>query len=489
MELIKALVKIVTPNKIKHLPVNFSTDDWAGKLYEILQKEQLIDDKNIALKLFGENPNRRTYYNEAKKKLRERLLNALFLIEPDENNSNFNAAIFKIQKGISAMHISRYFGMPKVAKEIAEKYLKLALEYEQINEALGFSLFLKHYYASIYRNELQFNKHSQKVVALFDLQQMEQRVYNIYLDTLFELSRHKTVSEEVKRKVVAYAGQVEPLLDESISFRTAFYSFSILYYCAELQGEYERIVQVCERGLQYFIHQPKKLSKPAIFSFTYHLLPLYIKTGQFAKARQLTFHALDLVKIGSINWVLSYRYLTIIAFHQQEYGKVNEFLKLVKTKGRFQYGRFKEDWLLFDGYLHLFQQALDLPFSTKTIRPGKFLNEIDNYSSDKRNTYFNARLVYFLLCLQQEKYDLLIEQVDGLDRYASRYLKKPDSLRAYYLTKSLLQIVKSGFNRTKALKKAQPWLDKLQATNKDRQDADLELVPFGNLWNLVTRVA
>ena len=485
MELIKSLASIVTPNKTRHLPLNLQTKDLTGKLYQLVSQSDNLTDEEAINQLFGPVLHQRKYLNETKTKLRNRLIDSLLFIDPDDNSSNLDKAIFRIHKAYSTMHICRYVGLPKVAKNLAAKYIDIALEFDQTNEALSFCFFLKHYYSSIDRNKKQFDKYSNLVAKLLDIQNQENRLYNIYLDLLFGISDNKSVSKETLNKALIYSKMTKELLSgESINFKIAFWSYSIQYISAELHKDHLEIVSICEKGLNYFNSIPSKVSKPAIFHFTYYLVPLYINLGKYEEALLKLDNAISLVKPGSFNWIVCYRYFTIIVLHQQQYEKAQDHCQQVKIKGRFQYGRIKEDWMLFEAYIHLFQEAYQLPFKTKVIRPAKFINEIESYSKDKRNTYFNARVAYFLLLLQQGRTDQLIEIVDGMDRYAHRYLKQPDSIRAYYLFKLLILIPKWSFDKDRITIKSKPWLEKLNSTDKLKQDADLELVPFEDLWEL-----
>ena len=102
MEAIKSLLQIITPNKTKYLEVNLKTEDWPGTLYELLTNQENLEDKEAAQLMFGNDANQATYFQITKRKLRDRLINMLFLIVPDANNSNHSDLQFKIQKSTNS---------------------------------------------------------------------------------------------------------------------------------------------------------------------------------------------------------------------------------------------------------------------------------------------------------------------------------------------------------------------------------------------------
>ena len=103
MRIIKSLMNVVTPNKIKSLPVQLNTNNKTGTLYELIKERPNIEDSGAISILFPGTTYSRIRYNEVKRRLRSRLTDTLFLIQPDDNNTSSTSAVFKIQKACALM--------------------------------------------------------------------------------------------------------------------------------------------------------------------------------------------------------------------------------------------------------------------------------------------------------------------------------------------------------------------------------------------------
>lgn len=93
----------------------------------------------------------------------------------------------------------------------------------------------------------------------------------------------------------------------------------------------------------------------------------------------------------------------------------------------------------------------------------------------------NAKFVHFLLCLNTDKSNELIDQIEANEIYAARYLNHEDSIRVYSIFKALLLISKYCFQKEKVVMIVKPLLNKLAAAYQNQRDLDTLLALKGQL--------
>ena len=96
-------------------------------------------------------------------------------------------------------------------------------------------------------------------------------------------------------------------------------------------------------------------------------------------------------------------------------------------------------------------------------------------------------IIQILFLLAQKRYDTVINRMEAIDRYCSRYLKQDKNYRCNLFIRLLLQIPKAHFHPKTVLSRADRYLTLLRQhpLQLSPQGHDIEIVPFEDLWEMV----
>jgi len=84
----------------------------------------------------------------------------------------------------------------------------------------------------------------------------------------------------------------------------------------------------------------------------------------------------------------------------------------------------------------------------------------------------------------KRKYNDAIDRIEAIEKYSSRYLHQEDTFRSNCFIKMLLTIPISSFHKAAVLRKAAPYLKKLESApfEVSNQSIEVEIIPFEKLW-------
>jgi hypothetical protein len=80
----------------------------------------------------------------------------------------------------------------------------------------------------------------------------------------------------------------------------------------------------------------------------------------------------------------------------------------------------------------------------------------------------------------------MIDRMEALDKYRSRYLMEEKYIRSNIFIKMLILLVKADFCPNKVLEKVNPYLMDLKKYPFNEMTAghELEIIPYTDLWHL-----
>lgn len=149
----------------------------------------------------------------------------------------------------------------------------------------------------------------------------------------------------------------------------------------------------------------------------------------------------------------------------------------------------QEKWILYGFFLHYLAllDKLNLPkeeVQFNNFRLGKFLNQVPTYVQDKRGLNIPILIAQILFLVLKKEYDLVINRMEAIEKYCSRYLRQDDAFRSNCFIRILLQLPEAGFHRAGVVRKAQKYLDKLKTVPLEiaSQPFEIEIIPYEDLW-------
>ncbi len=228
--------------------------------------------------------------------------------------------------------------------------------------------------------------------------------------------------------------------------------------------------------------------------FLHQKLVCHLQLKQFEAGKAAAERSLGMIPDGAFNWFKNHELHFLLAMHTREYKDAYLTWSNATTHKKYQYldDNSKEKWTLYGFFLHYLTLLgkLETPKEeTKfnNFRLGKFLNQVPTYSQDKRGFNIPILIAQILFLVLKKEYDLVIDRMETIEKYCTRYLRQDDSFRSNCFIRMLLQLPEAGFHRAAAIRKAQKFLDKLGAMPLEiaAQPFEIEIIPYENLWQFV----
>lgn len=497
MEELRFLIGTISKNKVKQIEVignGRNQDSLLNRLYNGISSGEYKDDKIAAEDLFNESENRKAYYNRLKRQLKDRLYNTLFLIDTNEPNySDLQKAYYNCYKNISAIKILIGKQNRQSAIPLAIKTLKITEKYEFTDITLAIARELRLHYGILVGDKKKFNRYNELVAKYTEIYLAELEAEEYYSAIMV----HFVNSSANKDEVIENADRLtKVLLDKSTKINS--YWFNYLTYIMlvmrfELANDYQNVLKISKRAMEYFESKKHLTSNRTIFYFKYRSIGGHIKLKNLKLALITAQECAKLSTEGSVNWYASLHYLMIISYHSKNLDLAFSTYEIAISHSNFKahLQNLSEDWRIHEAFIFYF--LLTKRVSSKKqrnipkFRISKFLNEVPIYSKDKRGNNVTIIILQLLFLLQQKKYGAIIDKMEALQTYTHRYLRQDDTFRSNCFIKMLLCLPAASFHKKGVLRKADKYWKKLQSVplEKANQSAEMEIVPYEMLWEFV----
>lgn len=159
-------------------------------------------------------------------------------------------------------------------------------------------------------------------------------------------------------------------------------------------------------------------------------------------------------------------------------------------------GSARDDWRLYGGYLHLLAQMKKLDADKVAEVDGpfrftKFSNDFSVLNKDKEGMNIPLVLLLVLYSLAQGNYQDSGPSLEALDKYRQRYLENDLNRRSAIFVKMLAALARREFEQASADRKIQKELEELkaEAPQLSRQTFAVEVIPYEDLWEMLTETA
>jgi hypothetical protein len=174
--------------------------------------------------------------------------------------------------------------------------------------------------------------------------------------------------------------------------------------------------------------------------------------------------------------------------HKKDYQQAWEIFTETKAQKGFKHltNIRKEDWLVIEAYLAILIKLNKIKGDTGDFKIKKVLNLLEISAKDKvgRNvSLLILKVVHDIINKQEEN---LIQEIEILSKYRSRYVKGDSEARAYLFIKLLGVYAQSGGNKKMAFSSSKATYQTLLEEEYDINDQNhvLEVIPFEHLWPL-----
>ena len=493
------LARVITGYKLRQIeiitrPLKGDVSDNRFKVvYHALKEGRVNSLEEVAqlLELEIESRAFRRFLAEFRKRFFAPLLFLDTASSPNFNDTQ--KANFRCQRQLAFFKTLLHRNCPENARLLAENTFELALQNDVTFAALEFATYLKQYYVE---RQLNVEKHLHYKVLV------EQLRFNWEAENL-ALGYHQAVSVPyVTKKAVQpellfvsedYLQALEPYLHcNTLMFISAYYAMK---YTGEIHRfEWSNANATCEEALQRL--QSKSCVSPKLVRIfqSYHVIGLSM-LDQFDEALSLNWGIVKTEVEGSRNWFLYLDNVFLIALKGTKYKDAGHAACMMYQHENFKVmsESIQESWNLQMAYLILAkkmepnaQVAESEVFSG--FRLNKFMNNVPNYTKDKKGLNVPILIAQFLFLLLEKNYDLAQEKLAALRKYRVKHFStEGGSYRTLLFVRALCVMAGTRLAKSIFLKKSTPILNVLKSVPKSNPDQhfQMEMVPYEVLWSWV----
>ncbi|MFN4080870.1 MAG: hypothetical protein ACK4NS_08205 [Saprospiraceae bacterium] len=496
MDNILELISIVTKNKLKGV-VDWGlikrSDTDVARLYDILATGKAQDDESAMAALFGEQPNK-VKYSRIKKSLEEYLLKMILVI--DLNQPHYHArqqAYFECYKKWAVLRVLTGKYARQSALSLAEELLLQAQKYDFTEITIDVLRMLRLFYGSLIGDRKQYLYYKEQAAFFEGMYAAENLAEELYTELAFQFTNSKSVKKEIQQVAQESYAQLAESLEKYDSYRLHFSGRLIQLMIHTSVNDYQAALVVCRDAIQFFDAKNYVANVP-LQAFLYQEMVCYVQLKDYEAGRKAAERGLQLLENGSFNWFKYQELLTMLSLHSREYqaalGHYNTAVAHKNFKSLPKH--IEEYWKILGAYLFFLSetgrlQLYESEYLTK-FKVARFFNDVPTYSRDKRGMNIAILVFQILMDIQNKQYNKLIDKIEAIEKYASRYLKSDDdTYRSNCFIKMLLQIPSSHFHQTAVIRNTEKYFKMLTSVSLSfaNQSHDIEIIPYEDLWEIV----
>lgn len=493
MNELKEMVSIVSRQGIRKLNV-LTPSNKSGllfELYEGIRTGKFKTDEEAIAKIYGEK-NGKGAYVKLKNRLKNQLVNTMIFADDKPGLSERGLATLTCYRQFSLLWILLSNGGFQSGFSMGKRILKQSIKHEltDLNLLVAARMRLM---SGRMGDKKKFSYYNDLVHKYQKIQHAELLASEYEENITIHFAKSRAAKTNLAVKAKEYAKELKKYTDSMESIALYSKAFNVFVLSHEIVGEYDEMRKICNEAVTYFENK-KPPRKNGIFFFLFKSLGYYHKRKDFENGEKIMKKTIQYIdNKDSRNYFITIEQLILLSFICQKYKIAGEqYYAAIKRKGfELMLDTNKEHWKVYEAYLVFLERSGKLKVEEnkkKTkFRLGKFLNDVPTFSKDKMG--FNAAIliVQFLLLLQMNKYEKLIDQAEGLRIYAYRYLRKPETMRSFYFVKMMLEIINAQFHREAAVRKSEKYSKKMTSISAfdTTGPSIIEIIPYQELWKIV----
>lgn len=448
---------------------------------------QTDEDARGVFPEYAKNPAR---LHTIKGKLKDRLNDSILLLDFREASfTERQKAFFECSKKWASSMTLISKNARENAINLLENLLRHTLHYEFTELTLDILRTLRLHYGVLQGDQKKFDQIEQQINRFEDIWIMERKTEGFYAELVTRFVRTKSVKDAVSGKAREYFDRVKPFMEQCDSFKVQFFGRLIEIVIYDSINDYTNTARLCENALAFF-EKKNYVSNIVLQVFNYNLFICYLNMQQYKKCLELADKNQDLFEEGSYNWFKLQELYFLTAMHSGNYPDVSEIYVRVFTHPGFerQPAPVIELWKIFEAYTYLLAQTGFIAENKLTgkFRVSKFLNEIQVFAKDKAGMNVPVLVIQFLFELAENKWSQIIDRVENLAKYRSRYIDARQTVRSHCFIRMLELIPKASFQVPEIEKRAADVLQQLRSVPLEvaNQNHEIEIIPYEILWTI-----
>jgi hypothetical protein len=487
------LVGLVNKTKLKGsgiLKFIIEPDSKMERLFDaLLDKKVETDEDAKALFKDGDDVN----ITSLKNKLKERLLDAIFLLDfKDANFTNRQKAFFECYKKWSAAMTLLIRNAKITGIDLLERLLRHAKTFEFTELTLDILRVLRLQYSTV---DGDLNKYEDIKKQYFEYEkiwQMESKAEFFYSELMMQYTNSKSTKLEVTQQAEEYFAELKPFMAVCSSFKLHLFGRMVHLLIYNSENDYVKTAALCEDAIEFFDNKKYDSGLP-LQVFYYNLVVCYLQLGEFEKGQKAIERCEYFFEEGSFNWFKLQELFFLLAVRTGHWKEAYHLYEKVVNYPRFDEKPVQvvEMWRIFQAYVFYLIKVGKIPETvlserSKKFKMGKFINDISLFSKDKGGMNISVLIVQILYAIAEKDYKKSSDRIEAIEKYCSRYLKDDATFRSNCFIKMLLQIPQANFHREASSRKAKRLYDQLQTVPLEAasQAHEIEIIPYEVLWEM-----
>ncbi len=493
MKYLIELVALLNKNKLKSNGLWNVLLEPASKmeaLYELVHDNRVQTDEEAAALLY-EHQEELYRYGSLKNKLKDRLIEGLFLLDFKEPAfSDRQRAYYECNKKWAAAQILMTRNARLNGIEQLEKLLRLTTRFEFTELSLNVLRMLRLHYGTVEGDQKKYDQINEQFQELQTLWLRENRVEELYTELTVKYVTSKSAKQDISTLSKQYYDEIAPWLGESDAFKLHLMGRLLQVTIFSSVNDYHQTAALCEEAIRFFEQKPYDSGLP-LQVFYYQLVVCYIQLKEFDKGQAMVDKFHHLFEEGSFNWFKLQELYYLLAMHTAQYSEAalvcHKVLRHAKLPA--QPGHVAEMWKIYEAFIQFLYKIEKIPQPPKPVkfRMHKFLNEIPVFSKDKRGMNIPILILQILFLISERNYDLSIDRIDAIEKYCSRYLKRNETFRSNVFIKMLIHIPLASFHAEAVKRKTDKLFELLKENPLEiaNQPHEIEIIPYEELWDML----
>lgn len=492
MNTLKQVVNLITQKRLRKFEllndiVSKSNENLYYQLYQGIRKKSIETDVDAAKVLYGTNPLDKKYLM-LKGRFTKRLLSALFFLDPERHStSKYNRVYYQCHKDLFIIKILRFYGVRVLAVKMAKKLLRNSLNYQFYDVVIHAAEVLR-YYASFYGDVGSFDENNKILVNA--LRNYHAELQSDYLFRSINVRFNKSV--RIRRELAGLAKkntmELRNLVLKHDSNILEFNMYRVWYLSHQLSQEFEATINICTKAEEFLKSKPdfNQNIKQAELALT--KMECYTRLGDVRNGFKYAERCLHYFGAKTVNRLIFLQYYFILTMVDSNYTAALEVYEKAQAHPLFENAppEIIEKWKISSAYLNymsLLQDDDELQKKNK-FKLEKFINEVPIYSKDKSGYNVSILILQLLFLLERGDFSGIMDRMDALKIYRSRYLRSAGDFRSNNFVKMLLIMERKDFDYEKTRRMAMKYLLSMQEKLDQKGGAisDLEVIPYEDLW-------
>jgi tetratricopeptide (TPR) repeat protein len=315
----------------------------------------------------------------------------------------------------------------------------------------------------------------------------------LYYESInLQFGKNKKVNKDlIVIEIESYLKELQPFENKirSFKFHRNYYNLKMVFH--HVQNQYHEVIIYCDKLLDYIetIGFPSiVIKRNTIRQKAEHLVLL----NKFDEALVEVEKILSLETEGTSTWINAQKMLLLIYVNKREYIKADQIASELFANQNYTraVSAYKRQIALIGVYLYIFKLMRIIPGYREDQKSEvkKYMNEYPEFGRDKSSMNIPIIIAQLLEAIVLKREGEVIDRIDALKKYSSRYITKSDSIRSNCFINMLLEVVRNNYHIVAIERHAKKYHTKLLANPKLTSDeaAEVEFIPYEYLWEVIT---